>query len=397
MPVVITPKILLPKEDTNLNLWAVIACDQFTSEPEYWRELKKLVGESPSTLHMILPEVFLELDNRVKIKTANRMMETYYQSEIFSEQECMVLVERKTPFCERRLGLVLAIDLESYEYEQGKTAPIIASEQTVAERIPPRVEIREKAPIELPHVMVLIDDEKSEIISHLYREKKEYPVLYDFELNMEGGHLKGYKITDTDHITHKLMASAEAIKMVVGDGNHSLASAKVCWERIKGSITEKDYHTHPARYALVEVVSLFDEGLTFEPIHRVLFNSGKDFLKRFKKAITGQEFTKYLEGNKAKFLNIPSNPFIAIKQIQDFLDEYVKTHKGCKIDYVHGEDSLGKIIKENKKAIGIMMPQLKRDELFPYVKKFGALPRKSFSLGEAIEKRYYMECRRIVK
>ncbi|MBU0997437.1 MAG: DUF1015 domain-containing protein [Firmicutes bacterium] len=397
MPVVITPKILLPKEEINLNSWAVIACDQFTSEPEYWRELKKLVGESPSTLHMILPEVFLELDNRVKIKTANRMMETYYQSEIFTEQECMVLVERKTPFCERRLGLILAIDLESYEFESGKTAPIIASEHTVAERIPPRVEIREKAPIELPHVLVLIDDEKSEIINHLYRIKREFPVLYDFELNMGGGHLKGYKITDTDHIIHQLMASAETIKMVVGDGNHSLASAKVCWERTKGSLSDKDYHTHPARFALVEVVSLFDEGLTFEPIHRVIFNTKKDFLKKFQKTINGQEFTKFLDGNKTKFINIPSNPFIAIKQIQDFLDEYVKTHKGCKIDYVHGEDSLEKVIKENKKAIGIMMPHLKRDELFPYVKKFGALPRKSFSLGEAIEKRYYMECRRIVK
>lgn len=396
MPVVITPKILLPKPDIDLTKWAVIACDQFTSEPKYWLELKTLVGESPSTLHLILPEVFLEFDNVAKIKTANRMMDHYFQSELFFECECMVLVERKTPFCEKRVGLVLAIDLENYEYEPGRIAPIVASEQTVAERIPPRVEIREKAPFELPHVLVLFDDQEK-IIESLYSRKDELDVLYDFELNMGGGHLKGYRVFDTEKLAHKLMASHESIKMVVGDGNHSLAAAKVFWNNLKRGLKESDFHTHPARYAMVEVVSMYDPGLTFEPIHRVVFKAGKDFLKSFSKQINGEEKTKFISGKKAKFIPIPQNPFSAIQAIQNFLDSYVKEHPGCKIDYVHGDSSLERIVSENKKSVGIMMPPLNRDELFPHVKQHGALPKKSFSLGEAVEKRYYMECRRIGK
>ncbi len=397
MPFVITPKILLPKENIDLNKWAVIACDQFTSEPHYWLELKMLVGNQFSTLKMILPEVFLEQNASAQIAEANKNMSDYLKINIFNEIEAMVLVERKTPYRDKRLGLVLAIDLESYEYKKGVVAPILASEETVAERIPPRVKIRENAPIESPHVLVLIDDQDSHIIDKLYEKKDELVVLYDFDLNMGGGHLKGYKVINTEKISHKLMASTETIKMVVGDGNHSLASAKVYWDTLKKSLPENEFYNHPARYALVEVISLYDKGLTFEPIHRILFNPGKDFIKTAEKKLSGDGFTMIYDGKKQKQIAISTNPFIAIKEIQEFLDEYLKIHPETKIDFVHGLDSLTKIVDNNKNAIGIQFPPLKRDELFPYVKSIGSLPRKSFSLGEALEKRYYMECRSIRK
>lgn len=397
MPFVITPKILLPKPEIDLRKWAVIACDQFTSEPQYWLELKMLVDNQFSTYNLILPEVFLEHNPSLQIKEANHNMNDYLRINLFTEQECMVLVDRTLPNKHHRLGLVLAIDLESYEYEPGRIGSIVASEKTVAERIPPRVKIRENAPIELSHVLVLIDDYEDHIIDKIYSRKEELDVLYDFDLNMGGGHLKGYKVTDTERISHKLMASKETIKMVVGDGNHSLASAKVCWEAIKKTLPENEFYNHPARFAMVEVISLYDEGLTFEPIHRVLYNPSKSFVKDFEVFIKGDGFTSIHDGKKKLQVAISSNPFIAIKDVQNFLDLYLSKHPETKIDFVHGDDALERIVTSRKDAIGIYMPPLKREELFPYVKQFGVLPRKSFSLGNAQEKRYYMECRKIIK
>jgi len=397
MPFVITPKILLPKPEIDLRRWAVIACDQFTSEPQYWLELKMLVDKQFSTYNLILPEVFLEHNASLQIKEANQNMNDYLRINLFTEQECMVLVERTLPNKKHRLGLVLAIDLESYEYEPGKVGSIVASEKTVPERIPPRVRIRENAPIELSHVLVLIDDFDDRVINKIYSHKDELEVLYDFDLNMGGGHLKGYKVTETERIGHKLMASNQMIKMVVGDGNHSLASAKVCWETLKKTLPENEFYNHPARFAMVEVISLYDEGLTFEPIHRVLYRPSKSFLKDFETFIQGDGLTTILDGKKNAQVAISSNPFVAIKEIQEFLDLYLSKHPETKIDFVHGDDALSRIVTANKDALGIMMPPLTRDELFHYVKQFGVLPRKSFSLGNAQEKRYYMECRKIIK
>lgn len=346
---------------------------------------------------MILPEVFLDQNAASQIYEANKNMAQYLHDNIFEEIETMVLVERKTPYNDRRLGLILAIDLESYEYEPGKVSSIVASERTVPERIPPRVKIRENAPIELPHVLVLIDDAEEKIIDRLYMKKDDFEVLYDFDLNMGGGHLKGYRVPDSDKIIHRLMATKDSIKMVVGDGNHSLASAKVCWENLKKSLPENEFFNHPARYALVEVISMYDKGLTFEPIHRVLFHAPKRFYKDFEKYISGDSVTTVFDRKNKKTMKISSNPFIAIKEIQQFLDKYMALYPEMKIDFVHGLDSLNTIISEHKDAIGIEMPPLKREEFFPYVKEFGVLPRKSFSLGEAKEKRYYMECRKIIK
>lgn len=355
------------------------------------------VQNQVSTLKMILPEVFLDQNASSQIYEANKTMAQYLRDNIFDEIESMVLVERKTPFNDRRLGLILAIDLECYEYEPGKVSSIVASERTVPERIPPRVKIRENAPIELPHVLVLIDDLEEKIIERLYQKKDELTVLYDFELNMGGGHLKGYQVSDTDKIIHRLMATKDNIKMVVGDGNHSLASAKVCWDNLKKTLPENEFFNHPARYALVEVISMYDSGLTFEPIHRVLFNAPKHFYRDFEKFIHGDALTTVFDRKNKKSMKVSANPFVAIKDIQNFLDKYLSMNPNMRVDFVHGLDSLNAIVSEHKDAIGIEMPPLKRDEFFPYVKQFGVLPRKSFSLGEAKEKRYYMECRKIIK
>ena len=397
MSFIVTPKILLPVKSIDMEKWAVIACDQFTSEPEYWDELKSIVDNVPSTYHLILPEAYLESNMDHNITRVNQMMETYLRHNLFNEHEGFILVERKTPFVKRRLGLVIAIDLEEYQYEPGKIGKIRATERTVPERIPPRVKIREKAPIELPHILVLVDDAKELIIENLYKNKENYELLYDFDLNMNGGHIKGYKIPDTMPIIKKIEDLSDDISLIVGDGNHSLASAKVCWENIKAKLPEEEIADHPARFALVEMISLYDEGLTFEPIHRVLFNVEKDLIKGLKSELDGSEKLKLIFKNKEEIIKVPSNPFTTIKIIQDYLDEYLKTHPDCEIDFVHGLQNTKQVVAKNKNSIGITMPPLKRDMLLPYIRKFGVLPRKSFSLGEAEEKRYYLEGKRILK
>jgi len=397
MSYVVTPKILLPVSSIDKEKWAVIACDQFTSEPEYWDELKTLVDNVPSTYHLILPEAYLDDDPSHKVEKVNYNMDLYLKNHLFEEHEGFVLVERQTPYAKRRLGLVIAIDLEQYEYEEGKDGKIKATEKTVPERIPPRVKIRERAPIELPHVLVLIDDKEENIISNLYKQKSKLKKLYDFKLNMNGGHLKGYEVKDTQHVIKKIENPSEDVNLIVGDGNHSLASAKVCWENIKKNLPESEQSNHPARYALVELISLYDDGLTFEPIHRVLFNADINLIKTLQNNMFGGSTLDIYYNSVTYKINVPDNPFLAIQQIQDILDEYISRNKYIEIDFVHGIDSLKKIVKNNRESVGITMPALKRDMLLPYIRENGVLPRKSFSLGEAVEKRYYMESKKILK
>ena len=396
MSAVVTPKILLPIDSINKEKWAVIACDQFTSEPEYWDKLKMYVDNVPSTYHLILPEAYLDGEIKHKITKINYNMDLYLKNNMFEEHEGFVLVERQTPYVERRLGLVIAIDLEMYEYEPGKKGKIAATEKTVPERIPPRVQIREKAPIEIPHVLVLLDDQGQDIIGNLYKNRKKYKKLYDFKLNMNGGYIKGYEIKNTQSIIDQIDNLPNDLNLIVGDGNHSLASAKVCWENIKKNLKPEERINHPARYALVELISLYDEGLTFEPIHRVLFNTDLSLIRTLENRISGEgELEVYFDGEVLK-LSVPANPFIAIKQIQEILDEYLEKNKFAEIDFVHGIDSLKKIVKVNHDAIGITMPALDREKLLPYIRENGVLPRKSFSLGEAEEKRYYLEGKKIL-
>ncbi|MCK5731544.1 MAG: DUF1015 domain-containing protein [Tenericutes bacterium] len=397
MSYIVTPKILLPIKSIDMKKWAVIACDQFTSEPEYWDQLKSIVDNVPSTYHLILPEAYLERDMKHNIDRVNRMMQTYLTHNIFSEFEGFVLVDRKTPFVKRRLGLVIAIDLEEYEYDPDKPGRIRATEQTVPERIPPRVRVREKASIELPHVLVLVDDAKNPIIDVLYKDKKNYELLYNFELNMNGGNIKGYKVTDTQPIINKIESLSNDISLIVGDGNHSLASAKVCWDNLKKTLSGEEIKDHPARFALVEMISLYDQGLTFEPIHRVIFNADKNLVTGLKSILNGTEELQILDADLSESISVPSNPFTTIKVIQDYLDNYLENHPESQIDFIHGLQNIKHVVSKNRNSIGITMPPLKRDMLLPYIREFGVLPRKSFSLGEAEEKRYYIEGKRILK
>lgn len=396
MSFIVTPKILLPVGSIDKEKWAVIACDQFTSEPEYWDELKAFVDNVPSTYDLILPEAYLGSDPVHRVEKINYNMNLYLDNHLFDEFTGFILVDRQTPYVKRRLGLVLAIDLEAYEYEEGKKGHIVATEQTVSERIPPRVKIREKAPIELPHVLVLIDDKEEKIIETIFKNKNKLEKAYDFDLNMEGGHLKGYKVSETKPIIKKIESLSEELSLIVGDGNHSLASAKVCWENIKKTLPETEMSSHPARFALVELISLYDKGLTFEPIHRVLFNADVNLIKTLQNNLSGDGQLDIYFNNELIKIDVPLNPFTAIKQIQDLLDEYMSRNKYLEIDFVHGIDSLKKIVRNNQDSVGITMPALKREMLLPYIRESGVLPRKSFSLGEAVEKRYYMESKKIL-
>lgn len=396
MSFIVTPEVLLPRKSIDMEKWAVIACDQFTSQREYWDTLKSLVDNVPSTYHLILPEAYLEESDMASlVERVNDTMRLYLANQIFETHRGFVLVERKTPYVKRRLGLVIAIDLDEYEYEPKKPGRIKATEKTVPERIPARVGIRENAPIELPHVLVLVDDVIDPVINDLYKNRKNYELIYDFNLNMNGGHVKGYMVEETDDVIHRLENLSSDISLMVGDGNHSLAAAKVCWENLKETLPPSEWDDHPARYALVELISLHDEGLTFEPIHRVLFDADEAFVKTLAQALEGSKSLTVFTQNQTWTLAAPDNPFETIKIIQDTIDHYLEHHPSSQLDFIHGLESLKSVVKKSAGAIGITMPPLKRDLLLPYIRDHGVLPRKSFSLGEAEEKRYYIEGKKI--
>ncbi len=398
MKVIKAPRILLPNHSINLQKWSVIACDQFTSEPEYWQQLSDFVGNSPSTLHMIFPEVYLGKNEDEIIKSINQNMLQYFQKSYFvDEGECFVLIDRKTQFKEQRLGLVMSIDLDAYDYSEKSNSYIRATEKTVISRIPPRVKIRKDAIFEIPHVQLLMDDRDQHIIENLYLNRSKYQELYNFDLNMNGGHLKGYKITDTALIISDLeKLIKDNLLFIVGDGNHSLATAKACWEMIKTSLNTSEIQTHPSRYAMVELINIHDNGLEFEPIHRVLFDVKDDFLQGLIPLASGDSNCFVYRKNTGKIpFPLTNNAPEAIRLVQDYIDQYITVHKDVVVDYVHGEDSLISICQKHPTAIGITLPPIDKSDIFEYVAHFGVLPRKSFSMGEASEKRYYLECRKI--
>ncbi|MDD4291766.1 MAG: DUF1015 domain-containing protein [Clostridia bacterium] len=409
---VIAPEILLPNKSVDFKKWAVVACDQFTSEPKYWQELKEYVGTSQSALNVILPEVYLSKATDALIDGINATMNEYLSDGTFQSQgKGFILVERSTPVTVRRLGLVIAVDLEDYSFRREDHALIRATEGTVIERIPPRVRIRQHAPVELPHIMLLIDDRKCEIIEKLYENRDSYRLAYDSDLNMNGGHIRGWFIEQTDAIVeqlYKLISDAELLEkygqkdesmlFAVGDGNHSLATAKACWDNVKQNLSEDEKKCHPARYAMVELENLHDSGLQFEPIHRAVFNVKPDFIEGLKKLEQGDYACKLIvKGSKPETLMLPSNAPTAVKLLQDYIDGYIKTHDGAEVDYVHGEGSLTEVVNNSQNAVGITLPPLQKNDLFDCVLKVGALPRKTFSMGEAFEKRYYVEARKITK
>lgn len=406
MNLVRVPKVLLPIGEIDYNKWACIACDQFSSEPEYWAELADKVGDSPSVLNLILPEVYLNNDTNSAIKKINNTMQKYIDSKIFKELQSVILVERTLNNGKVRFGLIVEIDLESYEYSDKNNAYIKATEKTVTSRLPARIEIRKNAPIEFPHIMMLIDDKNGEFIQKLYEQRDKFEIVYDFDLNMNGGHLKGFKVADSDKLVQKLNGLTDNslikqkynqdgnIAFIVGDGNHSLATAKECWNLIKHNLTEEERINHPARYSLVELVNIYDDSLEFEPIHRLLIGADNDFIKSFCEEMSGSSQIKAIFNGETYSVNVPSNPSDAIKDIQDFIDSYKTKHQNIVEDYIHGDNSLIELTKRHN-AVGIFMPTISKDGLFDYCFRRGVLPRKSFSMGNAEDKRYYLEGKKI--
>ena len=396
------PHILLPKKGVDLTSFAVIACDQFTSNQEYWKQVHELVKDKPSTYHMMFPEAYLgKVDEEKYIANINKTIDRYLSDDTLVDQgECFILVDRKTSVVERRLGLVIAIDLEDYTYAKGVKSLIRASEATIVERIPPRLKIRENAPAELPHILFLFDDKDESIIEPLYANRKSLEKVYDFELNQDGGHLTGYKVTNTDEIIKKFEAllkkNNNGLLFIVGDGNHSLATAKAHWDKIKVNLSDEERKSHPARYALVEALNIYDKGLIFEPIHRLLFNVGNDFLDGLKERLDGDFVSfSYTKEKGKQELRMPKNAPMCYKIIQSYIDEYLATHPKTSIDYIHDESELVDCANKNPGSLAIAMPALTKGDVFDYIAADDVLPRKSFSMGHATEKRYYLECKRI--
>ncbi len=408
--------ILIPK-GVEHEKWSVVACDQYTSEPDYWHQVEEIVGDSPSTLKITFPEVYLsEGDSR--IEKINKTMAEYIEAGIFEEyKESLIYVEREIDGKKVRKGIVGAIDLDEYDFSVGSGSQVRATEGTVLERIPPRVKIRENAPIELPHVMILIDDEKRDIIESLSGKKDTFEKIYDFELMQGGGHLRGYLMPDNiaDGIIEKLdtlskksefetrygITDKSPLTYAVGDGNHSLATAKTCWENLKKTLSPEERATHPARFALCELENIHDDALEFEPIHRVVFGVDPDELIKALKEYyetarcgKGLQCIEYITANENKKIYI-KNPKsqLTVGTLQIFLDEYLKG-KDAEIDYIHGDD-VCRTLGAKEGNIGFILPAMEKTDLFVGVIKDGVLPRKTFSMGEAYEKRFYFESKKI--
>ena len=408
-------KILIPK-NADLSKWSVVACDQYTSQPEYWNQVSDFVGDAPSTLHITLPEIYLEGDDVAsRIESINSTMQNYLSSGLLSEiSGKYIYVERTQRDGVVRHGLMGVVDLEAYDYRKGSQTAIRATEGTVLERIPPRVRVRENAALELPHIMLLIDDAERSVIEPLDSEKARFEIAYDFTLMQDSGKIRGYivddqaaaridaaiaTLADADNFYKKYNVSDDhgVLLFAVGDGNHSLATAKECYERTKTRLGDaaKD---HPARYALVELTNVHDAALQFEPIHRVVFDVDPGDMmdalsKYYELADEGQGFTCVIGATKKTVYvkNAPTN--LAVGTLQKFIDDYIAKNGG-RVDYIHGDDVVEELA-QNPKNIGFLLPPMAKEELFPTVILDGALPRKTFSMGHAYDKRFYLEARKI--
>ena len=393
MKAIKTPKILLPA-NADMSVWAVNACDQFTSDNKYWEEVESLVGSKPSTLRLIYPEIYLKDNPEQRIKDINANMESYLSGGVFKQlDEGFVLVERTTQ-SGTRTGIVLAIDLEAYDFKVGSKALIRSTEATILERIPPRVKIRENAPIELPHVMLLYNDKDNTVLSKV----KKGEVLYDFDLNMGGGHAKGTYIENADEIIeafYSLMDSTdygngEKLLFAVGDGNHSLATAKTCWENIKKGLSKQEQENHPARFALCEAVNIYDPALFFEPIHRLIkTDKAQEFVKGYNPEGDGKACV-VVDGKKAE-VRFPVDVPQGIRELDAYISQFIKENGG-EVDYIHGEEE---ICSFSSMGVGVILPAIGKDDFFRLIVTGGNLPRKTFSMGEGNEKRYYIEAKAI--
>lgn len=396
--------ILVP-DNCDHQKWSVVACDQFTSERGYWKKLEDFVGDANSTLKLIFPEAYLEdSDKDERIDNINRTMKEYLDGGVFKTlKDSFIVCKRTTASGMSRLGIVLAVDLEDYCFTHPSNAYIRSTEGVVLDRIPPRLKIRQDAPVELPHIMLLIDDRKHSVIEPIWAARKGLEKVYDFNLNMGGGHLEGYRIDSqividafekyVDSVQNLYGTGKNDFIFAVGDGNHSLATAQAHWNRIKEGLTDAEKAVHPARFALCEVENLHDDGIVFEPIHRFVFGVGEDFIRYMQANLSGEKEVKAFDKNGEYVLRVDRIGAKAIKDIQSAIDKYLKAHGGT-VDYIHGIEHLKDVASRND-GVAIAMPKIEKEELFDYVLKNGTLCRKAFSMGEAEEKRYYFEAKKI--
>jgi len=415
------PNILVPAEDINLKKWACVACDQYTSQPGYWADVAKFVGSAASTLHIMLPEIYLEDENLGElIAEMKQVMRDYITDGVLEALPRGIMLTERHIGAKVRKGILLAMDLEQYDYDISKKPAIRATEETVLSRIPPRVMIRRGAILEMPHIMLLIDDEQDEVIGNLHMQRDSFQKVYDFELMMGGGRLEGW-IADEPKIVNETINSLSKLKRrdnmlyCVGDGNHSLATAKTVWEEMKKDLSEEERENHPARFALCEVINLRDRAVEFMPIHRMIFNVNPSVCAHFvveklkekgrdAKLVFGRwnpstlteegEFVipfRYHEGAGKLIVSNPESP-LAVGEVQDIFDEYISENPSSSIDYIHGDDAFMELSNKYD-CIGFYFDAIKKSDFFDLIVKCGVLPKKTFSLGEAEQKRYYMECR----
>ena len=412
--------ILIPKSSVDMSKWSVIACDQYTSEPEYWEQVSANVGSAPSTLNLILPELYLEQDDvSERIGAIHTAMDNYLTDGIFDEyKNAMVYVERVQSNGILRQGIVGAIDLEKYDFSKGSSSEVRATEATVIERIPPRIKVRQGAPLELPHIMILIDDPDNTVIEPLAEQSGSMKKLYDTELMQNGGSIKGWLVdeklqqkvdealtalADPDTFNKKYsLSNSPVLLYAMGDGNHSLATAKEFYEQLKKANPGKDLSNHPARYALAEIVNLHSEALKFEAIHRLVYDVDcEELLYELSHALdlndaeSSQYVITYCEGTEVKEYIHKQTSNLSVGSLQNFLDGYIKANGG-KIDYIHGADTV-KSLADKHNGIAFILPDMDKSQLFPTVIKDGALPRKTFSMGHAEDKRFYIEARKITE
>jgi len=427
---VAVPTVLLPKASIDPVTWAVIACDQFTSEPEYWEQVERNVGQQPSTFRIILPELYLNApDVEQRIAACQAAMKKYLAEDVFEERDAFVYVERKVGSGTQQ-GLIVALDLETYDYNKGSQTLVRATEGTVLDRLPPRMKVRRGADLESPHILVLYDDPDGTVLKDVHAQLDRLPVAYDFDTMLDSGHLTG-RLIEEPALQAKIqdalagLISAEAYRakydldndapllFAMGDGNHSLATAKAIWTELKEQGAPDD---HPARHALVELVNLHDDSLIFEPIHRVIFECG-DLVAQLRAAFPEATYAQASdidelnaevrlavapkqrfglvspEGHTLVELANPSHE-LAVGSLQEFLDRFLAAHPTAEIDYVHGEEPVDRLARRAGNC-GFILPAIGKGTFFKSIAVDGSFPRKTFSMGHAKDKRFYMECRRI--
>ena len=405
--------ILIPRG--SFETWSVVACDQFSSEPQYWQEVERIVGDDPSSLRMMLPEAWLRTERGASADITDAM-QRYLESGVFRNvEDSLVYVERTLSGGAVRRGLVGLLDIEAYDYAPGSESPVRATEGTVAERLPARVKVRMQAPLEMPHIIVFIDDPEDSVMREAEATAQE--TLYDFSLMQGGGRLRGRRISgaaaeEVEKLIGALGEPAELEKkygptgkapaiFAVGDGNHSLAAAKLCWEEIKKGLMPEKAESHPARYSLVELVNIHDPAVGFEPIHRVIFDTDdRGFMDRARETFTscgmeGEEHSVVLlragEVSTVRVYGPSIGELIGLAE--EFCKDWCSKHGG-RLDYIHGDDTARGMCAHTA-VCGILLPAMDKGELFSSIIRTGTFPRKSFSIGLAADKRYYTECRRI--